>query len=82
MRERAPGAPASDWDLFTTAPPTAACLSGELTAGAATPAAPAHAEIHVDLLGGTLYTAANGAIHVGADGADLLRLPNVLSPVV
>ncbi|ELS55041.1 hypothetical protein [Streptomyces viridochromogenes] len=53
-----------------------------LTAGAATLAGPAHADVRLDLLGGAAYATANGAIHVGVGGVDLLRIPNVLSPVV
>ncbi|MFE0045903.1 hypothetical protein [Streptomyces albireticuli] len=53
-----------------------------LTVGAAALAAPAQADVHATVLGGIATVDTNGTIDVGAGGATVLSVPNVLNPVL
>ncbi len=53
-----------------------------LTIGAAALAAPAHAEVDANVLGGLVTAVADGVVTGNVIGAALPTLPNPLSPIV
>ncbi|MCD9143053.1 hypothetical protein [Streptomyces albireticuli] len=61
---------------------TALAATALLTVGAAALAAPAQADVHVNILGGIAIVDTNGTIDVGAGGATILSVPNVLNPLL
>ncbi|MFI1254670.1 hypothetical protein ACH4U6_12845 [Streptomyces netropsis] len=60
---------------------TAFAASILLTVGSAALAAPAHADVHANILG-LIGADSNGTIDVSLSGQTILVVPNVLQPIV